>query len=35
VKVLSEKVMGFIKQNSMFEEGDKVIVAFSGGPDST
>jgi tRNA(Ile)-lysidine synthase len=35
VKVLSDKVMNFIKENSMFKIGDKVIVAFSGGPDST
>jgi tRNA(Ile)-lysidine synthase len=35
VKVLSEKVLGFIKENLMFDNGDKVIVAFSGGPDST
>jgi tRNA(Ile)-lysidine synthase len=35
VKVLLDKVMNFIKENSMFEKGDKVIVAFSGGPDST
>ena len=35
VKVLSEKVMDFIKENSMFDKGDKVIVAVSGGPDST
>jgi len=35
VKVLSEKVMDFIKANSMFDKGDKVIVALSGGPDST
>ncbi|WP_308282445.1 tRNA lysidine(34) synthetase TilS [Clostridium estertheticum] len=35
MKVLSEKVMSFIKENSMFDEGDKVIVAVSGGPDST
>jgi tRNA(Ile)-lysidine synthase len=35
VKVLSEKVMRFIKENSMFVKGDKVIVAVSGGPDST
>lgn len=34
VKVLSEKVMKFIKENSMFNKGDKVIVAVSGGPDS-
>ncbi|WP_253200735.1 tRNA lysidine(34) synthetase TilS [Clostridium sp. CF012] len=27
--------MNFIKENSMFDKGDKVIVAFSGGPDST
>ncbi|MGH4050292.1 MAG: tRNA lysidine(34) synthetase TilS [Clostridium sp.] len=27
--------MDFIKKNSMFEKGDKVIVAVSGGPDST
>jgi tRNA(Ile)-lysidine synthase len=35
VKGLSQKVMDFIKENSMFEKGDKVIVAISGGPDST
>lgn len=35
MKVLSEKVMSFIKENSMFNKGDKVIVAVSGGPDST
>ncbi len=35
MKVLSEKVMDFIKENSMFDKGDKVIVAISGGPDST
>jgi tRNA(Ile)-lysidine synthase len=35
VNVLLEKVLGFIKENSMFDNGDKVIVAFSGGPDST
>jgi tRNA(Ile)-lysidine synthase len=35
VKVLSEKVMKYIKEHSMFNKGDKVIVAFSGGPDST
>ncbi|MFT5875370.1 MAG: tRNA(Ile)-lysidine synthase [Clostridium sp.] len=35
MKVLSEKVMDYIKENSMFEKGDKVIVAISGGPDST
>ncbi|WP_312888841.1 tRNA lysidine(34) synthetase TilS [Clostridium bowmanii] len=35
MKVLSEVVMDFIKKNSMFDNGDKVIVAFSGGPDST
>ncbi|GCD09195.1 tRNA(Ile)-lysidine synthase [Clostridium tagluense] len=29
------KVMNFIKENSMFDKGDKVIVAVSGGPDST
>jgi len=29
------KVMDFIKDNSMFHKGDKVIVAVSGGPDST
>lgn len=34
MKVLSEKVMSFIKENSMFDKGDKVIVAVSGGPDS-
>ena len=27
--------MNFIKENSMFDKGDKVIVAISGGPDST
>jgi len=32
---LSEKVLDFIKENLMFNNGDKVIVAFSGGPDST
>ncbi|MBU3093678.1 tRNA lysidine(34) synthetase TilS [Clostridium sp. CM028] len=32
---MSETVMDFIKENSMFDKGDKVIVAFSGGPDST
>ena len=32
---MSQKVIDFIKQNSMFEKEDKVIVAFSGGPDST
>lgn len=32
---MSEKVLNFIKENSMFNKGDKVIVAFSGGPDST
>ncbi|WP_298836237.1 ATP-binding protein, partial [uncultured Clostridium sp.] len=32
---MSEKVMSFIRENSMFDEGDKVIVAVSGGPDST
>ena len=31
---MSEKVMDFIKENSMFSIGDKVIVAVSGGPDS-
>jgi tRNA(Ile)-lysidine synthase len=35
VKVLSKKVMKYIKEQSMFVVGDKVIVAFSGGPDST
>lgn len=35
MKVLSEKVMAFIKENLMFDRGDKVIVAVSGGPDST
>lgn len=35
MKILSETVMDFIKENSMFDKGDKVIVAFSGGPDST
>nr|WP_312887202.1 tRNA lysidine(34) synthetase TilS [Clostridium lacusfryxellense] len=35
MKGLSEKVMDFIKENSMFDNGDKVIVAISGGPDST
>ena len=35
MKVLSEKVMCFIKKNSMFDQGDKVVVAVSGGPDST
>lgn len=35
MKVLSEKVMKYIKEHSMFVVGDKVIVAFSGGPDST
>jgi tRNA(Ile)-lysidine synthase len=35
VNVLLEKVLSFIKENSMFDNGDKVIVAFSGGPDST
>ncbi|MGH4118253.1 tRNA lysidine(34) synthetase TilS [Clostridium sp.] len=35
MKVLSEKVMEYIKEHSMFDKGDKVIVAFSGGPDST
>ena len=34
MKVLSKKVMGFIKENSMFDKGEKVIVAVSGGPDS-
>jgi tRNA(Ile)-lysidine synthase len=34
VKVLLHKVMEFIKENSMFDKGDKVIVAVSGGPDS-
>jgi len=32
---LFEKVIGYIKENLMFDKGDKVIVAFSGGPDST
>ena len=32
---MSEKVLDFIKENLMFNKGDKVIVAFSGGPDST
>ncbi|MBK5239750.1 MAG: tRNA lysidine(34) synthetase TilS [Clostridium sp.] len=32
---MSEKVMEYIKEHSMFDKGDKVIVAFSGGPDST
>jgi len=35
VKVLSDKVMKYIKENLMFDKGDKVIVAVSGGPDST
>ena len=35
MKVLSDKVLNFIKENSMFDIGDKVIVAVSGGPDST
>ena len=35
VKVLQNKVINFINENSMFDKGDKVIVAFSGGPDST
>lgn len=35
VNVLLEKVLSFIKENSMFDNGDRVIVAFSGGPDST
>ncbi len=35
MKVLSEKVMEYIKEHSMLAKGDKVIVAFSGGPDST
>jgi len=32
---LSDKVMKYIKENLMFDKGDKVIVAVSGGPDST
>ena len=35
MKVLSDKVMKYIKENLMFDKGDKVIVAVSGGPDST
>ena len=35
MKVLRNKILNFIKENSMFNKGDKVIVAFSGGPDST
>ena len=33
--VLSERVINYIRKNLMFDKGDKVIVAFSGGPDST
>ena len=32
---MSDKVMKYIKENLMFDKGDKVIVAVSGGPDST
>jgi len=32
---LRDKVINFIRENSMFDKGDNVIVAFSGGPDST
>lgn len=35
MKVLLQVVMDFIKANFMFNKGDKVIVAISGGPDST
>ncbi|KRQ86672.1 tRNA(Ile)-lysidine synthase [Caloramator mitchellensis] len=30
-----DKVLGFIKKNKMIECGDKIVVGFSGGPDST
>ncbi len=35
MNVLSEKVMSYIEKNLMFDKGDKVVVAVSGGPDST
>lgn len=34
MKKTEEKVIGFIKSASLIDEGDKVIVALSGGPDS-
>ena len=32
---MSERVINYIRKNLMFDKGDKVIVAVSGGPDST
>ena len=31
---MQDKVFKYIKENSMIDEGDKVLVALSGGPDS-
>ena len=31
---MKEKVFKYIKENSMINEGDRVLVALSGGPDS-
>ena len=31
---MKKKVIDFIKENSMIKNGDKVLVALSGGPDS-
>lgn len=32
--LLEKKVLNYIKENSMIQEGDKVLIALSGGPDS-
>lgn len=34
LKAIEQKILRFIKEKSLFEKGDKVLVAFSGGPDS-
>lgn len=34
MKTIEQKVLNFIDQNSLIEEGDRVLIALSGGPDS-
>ena len=31
---MENKVLGFIKENSMIKDKDRILVALSGGPDS-
>lgn len=34
MKKIDEKIIRFIKENELINQGDKILVAFSGGPDS-